>query len=139
MITAVDSSVLPDVFGADPVHGPASREALRRCLAEGSLVACEVVWAEVAAAFPEPADAADALSRLGVLFSPMSADAASGAGAAWQAYRRRGGPRQPVIADFLVGAHALVQAERLLTRDRGFYRTAFVDLLVLDPTATDES
>ena len=138
MITAVDSSVLLDVFGADPVHGPASREALRRCLGEGSLVACDVVWAEVAAAFPEPTDAADALTRLGVRFSPMSADAANGAGTAWQAYRRRGGPRQRVIADFLVGAHALVQAERLLTRDRGFYRTAFADLLVLDPTATDE-
>jgi predicted nucleic acid-binding protein len=43
MITAVDSNVLLDVFSADPTFGRASREALRRCLAEGRLIACDVV------------------------------------------------------------------------------------------------
>jgi len=57
------------------------------------------------------------------------------AAAAWGEYRRRGGPRSRIVSDFLVGAHALEQADRLLTRDRGFYRTAFEDLTILDPTA----
>ncbi|HEY8953902.1 MAG TPA: hypothetical protein VIP78_15240 [Candidatus Dormibacteraeota bacterium] len=43
MITAVDTNVLLDVFTADARHGAASRDALRRCWAEGSLIACEVV------------------------------------------------------------------------------------------------
>lgn len=44
------------------------------------------------------------------------------------------GPRSRVVADFLVGAHASVQADRLLTRDRGFHRAYFGELTILDPT-----
>jgi hypothetical protein len=40
-----------------------------------------------------------------------------------------------VIADFLIGAHALEQADRLLTRDRGFHRRAFDGLVIVDPSA----
>ena len=133
MITAVDSNVLLDVFGADPTFGRASREALRRCLSEGGLIACDVVWAEVAAAFGSTDAAADALDRLGVRYSPTTAPAAQAAGTAWRAYRRRGGSRERVIADLIVGAHARAQADRLLSRDRGFYRELFTDLAVLDP------
>ena len=133
MITAVDTSVLLDIFGADPVFGPRSAQALRSCLREGRLVACEVVWAEVASVFPSPALAREAIDHLVVEFSPMDQEAALAAATAWKAYRARGGRRQRVVADFLIGAHAQLQAERLLTRDRGFYRAYFAGLSVLDP------
>jgi predicted nucleic acid-binding protein len=55
------------------------------------------------------------------------------AGALWGA-NRRGSERARVVADFLVGAHAMQHADRLLTRDRGFYRQAFADLEIVDPT-----
>jgi hypothetical protein len=58
--------VLIDVFAADPVSGERPREAIRDCRAEGSLVACEVIWAEIAAAFPSTTAAHEALDRLGV-------------------------------------------------------------------------
>jgi len=53
VITAVDTNVLLDVFANDPVHAARSVMMLRSCLADGPLVACEVVWAEVEAAFAD--------------------------------------------------------------------------------------
>ncbi len=133
MITAVDSNVLLDILGADLTFGPASAEAVRIALRDGRLVACEVVWAEVAAWFASPRAAQDALDRLNLEFSPTGIEAALEAGVAWKTYRDRGGPRARVNADFLIGAHAMHQSDRLLTRDRGFYRTYFRRLRVFDP------
>jgi predicted nucleic acid-binding protein len=135
VITAVDSGVLIDLFLPDPRFGPSSRDALRRCAAEGGLVACEVVWAEVAGMFPDPEQAGDVLREIGVRFDPVDEAAAMSAGSAWAAYRRRRGARGRIVADFLIGAHARSRADRLLTRDRGFHRRYFEGLEILDPTA----
>ncbi len=134
MITAVDTSVLLDVFGGDPVHGESSRMALKACLRDGALIACDVVWAETAACFPTDRRAADALGRLGVRLSPLDEEASFAAAGAWRAYRRAGGRRARVIADFLIGGHAAVHADQLLTRDRGFSRRHFRGLRLLDPS-----
>jgi predicted nucleic acid-binding protein len=136
VITAVDTSVLLDVFLADPGFGVRSREAIRACTREGRLVACDVVWAEIAAAFAGERPAREALERLGVEFSTIDAGAALAAGRAFKDYRRRGGSRQRVVPDFLVGAHAQAHADRLLTRDRGFYRSYFEAVTVLDPSSS---
>jgi hypothetical protein len=134
VITAVDTSVLLDVFGADPTFGARSREALRSCIAQGGLVACEVVWTEVATFFPSPVAASHALEQLACDFSAITLETALEASKAWKAYRKQGGQRVRVAADFLIGAHALCQADRLLTRDRGFYRSYFKRLPIVDPT-----
>jgi len=121
VITAIDTNVLLDVFGADPTFGVRSKSALRVCLREGPVIACEVVWAEVAGFFPTPEAAQAAMEELGVAFSALDQAAALTASAAWKQYRKRGNTRTRMIADFLIGAHATIQSNRLLTRDRGFY------------------
>ncbi|PYQ54897.1 MAG: VapC toxin family PIN domain ribonuclease [Acidobacteria bacterium] len=136
MKTAVDSSVLLDVLLGDPVFGGPSREALREAYDRGALVACEVVWAEVRAQFAGEDVFSEALRTLGVAFDALTPAAAALAGQLWRdsrkaAMRSRG--RDRVVADFLVGAHAQVQAERLLTRDDGFYRKYFRGMRVVAP------
>ena len=136
MITAVDSNVLLDVFGAVPIFGPTSANSLRAAIQVGRIVACDVVWAEVAGSFKSKKAAQRAFELASVEFSPLSLEAAHEAGISWRSYRAQGGTRTRVIADFLIGAHALHQADRLLSRDRGFYRSYFKRLSILDPRAT---
>ncbi len=135
MITAVDTNVLIDVFEPDPEHGLRAAEALRSCLREGRLVVCEVVWAEIAGQFLTSDEAAESLARALVDFDGIEPETALHAGTVWREYRRRGGRRDRVVADFLIGAHAQLQADRLLTRDRGFYRAYFSGLRIVDPEA----
>jgi len=134
VITAVDTNVLLDVFKADPRFGGASQAALRAANLGGALIASEVVWAETVAAFASKDEAARMLERIRVRLVPSDLAAATVAGAAWRAYRRAGGRRDRLITDFLVGAHASVHADQLLTRDRGFYRSRFRTLKILDPS-----
>ena len=134
MITAIDTNILIDVLEPDPVFGLASKEALKRCLREGSVIACEVVWAEVMTAYGHKGkEAVEALRRIGVEYSAMTLEASLGAATCWSAFRRKSKVRDRIVADFLIGGHALVQGERLLTRDRGFYRTYFKPLKVESP------
>jgi hypothetical protein len=133
--TAVDSSVLLDVLGADPEYGERSRDKLRAAFDSGALVVCDVVWAEVRAHFSRADAFEQALGILGVRFDPISDRAAALAGELWRKHRSAGnGPRARLIADFLIGAHGLIQADVLLTRDRGFFRTYFRRLVVIDPS-----
>lgn len=135
MRTAVDSSVLLDVFGADPEFGERSRASLREAYDSGALVACEVVWAEVRAHFPDDDSFSKAVSPLGVTFDPLSAEAARAAGEIWREYCHRVRKRRSrVVADFLIGTHALHQADALLCRDRGYYGPDFAALRLIDVT-----
>ena len=134
MKTAVDSSVLLDIFGADPTFGARSRDALRNAYDKGALIACDVTWAEVRAHFPDDASFEDAMRLVGIRFEPIGPEAARTAGQLWKERRSRGAKRDRIVPDFLIGAHAQHQADALLSRDRGFYKSYFKGLATIDPT-----
>jgi predicted nucleic acid-binding protein len=131
---ALDSSILVDIL-ADQPHSEASDHALRTALAAGPVVACDVVIAEVCSSFSNSDDLFDVLADLGVAYSPVEMKSAVRAGEMQRRYRQRGGPRGRAVPDFIVGAHALLQCDGLITRDTGFFRDYFRGLKVIVPKA----
>lgn len=114
--TFVDSSVLLDVFTADREWLDWSRSRLSAALAEGPLVIDAVVLAEVAPRFSRIEDLELALPER-LLVEEVPRAAAFLAGHAHASYRRAGGAREQILADFLIASHAAVSGRALLTRD----------------------
>ena len=133
MITAVDTSVLVDVFRADDRFGIQSRERLDAAYRAGAILVCDIVYAELVPRFAERPALDAALRAINATVSPVDTAIAWEAGRRWRQYRLAGGPRPRILADFLIGAHALAVADSFLTRDRGFYRSYFPELS--QPTA----
>jgi predicted nucleic acid-binding protein len=131
--TALDSSVILDVVVSDPRYGDRSEAALRRAASEGAMVVGECVLAEIRPAFADGL-IEEFLQDWNVSFQPSTQESSLLAGEMFRRYleRRRSGQRR-VVADFLIGAHARLTCERLLARDRGYFRDYFSDLVVIEP------
>lgn len=132
MITAVDSSALIAIIAGEPDASDWVR-VLAKARQEGALICCDIVYAEVGVGFKDQGELNRILAALGVGLDPTKADAAWQAGQIFKQYRSQGGPRDHLIPDFLVGAHAQVQADRLASRDRGYLRRYFPTLQLLSP------
>jgi len=157
VITAADTNVLLDVLFHDPAHEQPSEAALRQAAAEGGIVISDVVYAELSAGFADASVLDQFLNESGIqLITPLRA-ALHQAGRAWLTYARasqagilcvdcgsssrpncrkcgsrlRG--KQHLLADFLIGGHAMMHADRLLTRDRRHFKKYFPGLTLLHP------
>ncbi len=78
------------------------------------------------------------LSDWNLTFVPSSQSSAILAGEMFRTYLQRGGKRGRIVPDFLLAAHAQTHAQRLLARDRGFYRDYFTRLQLWDPTPNSD-
>jgi predicted nucleic acid-binding protein len=132
MVTAVDSSVLMAI-GKGEGNYQAWLELLQEQKAVGRLVVCEVIVAETSALFSDPDAVVPFLQDLQIEYDPLSVAAAILAGTMFKTYRRTGGPREHMIPDFLIGAHALRQSDQLASADRGYFRRHFPNLKVVRP------
>lgn len=128
MITAVDTNVLLDVFLSASQFHAESRDKLAAASDAGDIIICDIVYGELAPRFKDRLALDRALETVNVAVSPVDTAIAYEAGLRWARYRRAGGPRQRILPDFLIGAHALATADAFLTRDRGFFESYFPDL-----------
>ena len=131
MVTAVDTNILLDILRPNAGFLGVSLAALERSAEEGGVVVCEIVYSELSAQFADRDTMESFLDDFSIRFDSMGRSVCHYAGQAWKRYRDAGGTRNRILPDFLIGAHALHQASRLLTRDRGFYRTYFGELRIV--------
>lgn len=131
---AVDSSVIVELL-ADTEHADASEAALRDALAQGPVVVCDVVVSEICSVLRDGDQAMQALEDMGISYSPVEQKSALRAGEMQRRFRTRTGERTRSAQDFIVGAHALLQCNALITRDAGFFRDYFKGLKVIIPAA----
>ena len=140
MISALDSNVVSAIWSREPGWTHVV-EALNHAAAQGGLVLCGVVYAELRA-YPRVTE--DILTVF-MDKTGVRADFALNeriwreTGLRFAAYaerrRRQVTPQEPkrLVADFVIGAHALIRADRLITLDRKRYVRDFPELLLLDP------
>lgn len=133
---AIDSSVIIDLLAGEAGTAEGAEAALRHSLSTGPVVLCDVVLAEVTTALQDGSQALAALEEMGIGYVATESKAAVRAGEMQRRYRQRGGKRQRTVPDFLVGAHALLQCDALITRDGGFFRDYFKGLKVIVPKAS---
>ena len=134
MTTAVDSNILIDVIGQPNEFTDAGIAALDAALNHGRLLLCPAVIAETAGYFSSAEALHSAFHAMHLEMRPFDWLDLHRASEAYVSYCRRSrAPKQRMLADFLVAAHALTHADALLTRDRGYYRAYFPKLVLIEP------
>ena len=129
----VDSNVLLDILLDDPEWASWSQSQLDLWARRGPLLVNPMVYAELAAGFDSVRALDDTLDEAGLEFEEIPRDALFLAAKAHVLYRRRGGRRKGVLADFFVGAHAAVRRLPLLTRDVRRYSSYFPTVTLVGP------
>ena len=128
---AIDSPALIELLANGP-QADAVETCLRQCLVGGRVVVCDVALAEICASLRDGAEALGALEEMGIHFNALEAKSALRAGEMQRRYRQRGGGAHS-LPDFLVGAHALLQCDGLITHNAAFFRDYFKGLKLIVP------
>lgn len=132
-MTLVDTNVIVDLTGKVTEWTEWSIDRLTDARVKGDVFINDVVFAELASRYEdvETLEAHIVQFGLGVRRTPRGA--LFRAGQAFAHYRKVGGERLNVLADFFIGAHAAELEVPLLTRDAKVYRTYFPEVELITP------
>jgi len=131
----VDTNVLIDVSSNDPAWADWSQEQLDLAARNEDLAINEIVYAELSVGYTTPDQVDRLLISMNIAVDPTPKRALFLAGKAFQHYRRAGGTRTGVLADFFIGAHAVIADAALITRDARRYRIYFPGIDLVTPIA----
>jgi predicted nucleic acid-binding protein len=129
----VDTNIILDILDRDPNWSPWSSQQLRQLSAAHDLAINPIIYAEISIRFSTQAKLDQTVAELGLLVLDIPREAAFVAGKAFVVYRRRGGTKGKVLADFFIGAHTAVLGCPLITRDPRSYSTYFSGLTLIAP------
>lgn len=130
----VDTNVLIDVLEDDPVWADWSIEQMRAQSKIHNLVINPVIYAELSQTFSTFEALDEVVEEMGLLMQEVPRPALFLAGKAFVRYRKVGGSKNNVLADFFIGAHAAVKRLPLLTRDAKRYRSYFPSVQLVVPS-----
>lgn len=129
----VDTNVLVDVLQNDPQWADWSMAQLQAQSKVHRLSINPIIYAELSLTF-STVEALDAvISRMELDLLDIPKPALFLAGKAFVQYRRGGGARTNVLADFFIGAHAAVSGLPVLTRDTRRYQSYFPSINLVTP------
>ena len=129
----VDTNVLVDVLENAPAWADWSIGQLRAQSKVHRLAINPVIYAELSLTFSTVEALDNTIEELGLVLIEVPRPALFLAGKAFVRYRRQGGNKNNVLADFFIGAHAAVSRYPLLTRDTRRYTTYFSDVQLVAP------
>jgi predicted nucleic acid-binding protein len=129
----VDTNVLVDVLEDDPTWADWSIAQLRAQSKVHPLAINAVIYAELSLTFSRFEVLDQTLAAMEIQFLDIPRPALFLAGKAFAQYRKRGGKKTNVLADFFIGAHAAVACCPLLTRDTQRYSSYFSGVKLICP------
>jgi predicted nucleic acid-binding protein len=131
----VDTNVLIDVLNNEPQWADWSIHQLRVQSKIHVLSINPIIYAELSCTFKKVEDLDEVLQVMELKFNQIPKPALFLAGKAFQRYRRQGGEKNSILADFFIGAHAAVSRLPVLTRDTQRYQTYFPTVKLVSPNA----
>ena len=129
----VDTNVLVDVLENDPDWADWSIGQLRAQAQIHRLVINPVIYAELSLTFSSVEALDDALAQMQIALIEIPRTVLFLAGKAFVKYRRQGGTKTNVLADFFIGAHAAAAKLPVLTRDVARYASYFPTVQLVAP------
>ncbi len=129
----VDSNILIDLLENDPQWANWSIAQLRAQSQIHRLAINEIIYSEISLTFTTLEALDHTIQDLDLVFTETPKAALFLAGKAFLRYRRQGGTKTNVLADFFIGAHAAVAGCAILTRDTRRFASYFPTVALITP------